>query len=121
LPNASIINVHVPISGAPGEAKLPAWWDPQLANGITSAWTGKDTPIGDIKGLKDASEKLEKIIDEEAKLVAPGRVVLGGFSQGTVLSLAVGLENKKVGGIIGDFSLSHTLSHMNVLISSLFF
>jgi lysophospholipase-2 len=102
LPNASIINVHIPIAGAPGEAKLPAWWDPLLANGIRSAWVGKDTPIGDVEGIKDASAKLEKIIDEESKLVTPGRVFLGGFSQGTVLSLAVGLENEKVGGIIGD-------------------
>jgi predicted esterase len=107
LPNASIINAHVPIAGAPGEADLPAWWDPLLAGGIPSAWAGKDTPIEDIKGFTTATEKLERIIADEAKLVAPGRVVLGGFSQGTVLSLAVGLENDKVGGIIGEFDLQY--------------
>jgi predicted esterase len=116
LPNASIINVHVPISGIPGEAKLPAWWDPLLTNGMRSAWVGKDSPIEDVEGLKDASAKLEKIIEEEAKLVAPGRVVLGGFSQGTVLSLAVGLENDKVGGIIGDLLSLYILEEIDVLI-----
>jgi hypothetical protein len=103
LPNAPIIDVHVPIAGAPGEAKLPAWWDPRLANGLSSAWTGKDTAVADVEGIEEATTNLEKIIDEEAKLVAPGRIFLGGFSQGTVLSLAVGLENDKVGGIIGKF------------------
>jgi predicted esterase len=102
LPNASIIRVHVPIAGAPGETELPAWWDPLLADGIRSAWVEKDTPVADISGLKDASANIQKIIEEEAKLVAPGRIILGGFSQGTTLSLAVGLENDKVGGIIGN-------------------
>jgi lysophospholipase I len=102
LPNASIINVHVSIGRAPGETQLPAWWDPLLAGGIPSVWPGKDNPIGDVAGLKRATTNLEKIIEEEAKLVAPGRIVLGGFSQGTTLSLAVGLENDKVGGIIGN-------------------
>jgi lysophospholipase I len=102
LPNADIIKVHVPIAGAPGEAELPAWWDPLLAGGIRPTWTGKDTPIGDVEGLKDARTKIEKLIDEEAKLVGPRRIFLGGFSQGTVLSLAVGLENENIGGIIGE-------------------
>jgi predicted esterase len=109
LPNASIIDVHVPVAGVPGEAKLPAWWDPQLSNGLHSVWAGKDTPTKDVEGLKDATSKLEKLIEEEAKLVAPGRIVLGGFSQGTILSLAVGLENNNVGGIIGNLlSLLHS-------------
>jgi lysophospholipase-1 len=104
LPNASVRNVHVLVAGAPGETELPAWWDPQLAGGIPSSWPGKDTPIGDVTGLKDAKAKIESIIEEEAKLVEPGRIVLGGFSQGTTLSLAVGLENDKVGRIIGNSS-----------------
>ncbi|KAN0110776.1 Phospholipase/carboxylesterase/thioesterase [Hyaloscypha variabilis] len=107
LPNASIINVHVPIAGAPGETQLPAWWDPFITDGIRSVWAGKDTPVNDVEGFKKATANLEKIIEEEAKLVALGRVILGGFSQGTVLSLAVGLENSKVGGII---ALSSSLS-----------
>jgi lysophospholipase I len=102
LPNADVIKVHIPIAGAPGEAELPAWWDPLLADGIRSTWTGKDTPIGDVEGLKGTRTKIEKIIDEEAKLVGPRRIFLGWFSQGTVLSLATGLENEKVGGIIGE-------------------
>ncbi|KUJ08265.1 alpha/beta-hydrolase [Mollisia scopiformis] len=107
LPNASIIKVHVPIAGAPGEAELPAWWDPLLAGGLRERWSGRDTPIGDVEGFKDASGKVEKIIEEESRLVGPGRVFLGGLSQGTVLSLAVGLENDKIGGII---ALSSSLS-----------
>jgi len=93
--------VHVPIAGSPGEAELPAWWDPQLAGGIREAWVGKETPVGDVQGIKESIAAIEKIIEEEAKLVAPGRIFLGGFSQGTTLSLAVGLENEEVGGIIG--------------------
>jgi predicted esterase len=104
LPNASIINVHVPIAGVPGEAELPAWWDPYLGDGIRTVWVGRDTPLVDVEGVKKATTKIEKIIEEEAKLVAPGKIVLGGFSQGTVLSLAVGLENDKIGGIIGKNS-----------------
>jgi lysophospholipase-1 len=102
LPNAPVINTHVPIAGAPGEAELPAWWDPRLGNGIRSDWIGENTPVEDVEGLKKATVELERLIEEEAKLVAPGRLILGGFSQGTVLSLAVGLENEKVGGIIGN-------------------
>lgn len=101
LPNAPIINVHVPVAGAPDEAELPAWWDPLLADGIPSDWTGKDSPVKDAAGIKLASANLSRIIEEEAKLVPTGRIVLGGFSQGTILSLAVGLENDEVGGIIG--------------------
>lgn len=115
LPNAPVRNVHVPIAGAPGEAELPAWWDPRLTHGIPPVWPGKDTPIGDVAGLKEATAEIEKIIEEEAKLVAPGRVFLGGFSQGTTLSLAVGLENDKVGGII---ALSSTLSVFDSLKSA---
>ncbi|EXJ79531.1 hypothetical protein A1O3_07810 [Capronia epimyces CBS 606.96] len=106
LPNAPITRVSVPVGGAPGEAELPAWWDPRLNDGLPAEWPGK-TPSGDATGLKKAIATVEKIIDEEAKLVAPGRVFLGGFSQGTILSLAVGLENDKVGGII---ALSSSLS-----------
>ncbi|PMD27027.1 hypothetical protein NA56DRAFT_697177 [Hyaloscypha hepaticicola] len=67
LPNASIIKVHVLIAGAPGETQLPA---------IQSSWAGKDTPVNDVEGFKKATANLEKIIEEEAKLVAPGRVIL---------------------------------------------
>jgi lysophospholipase-2 len=102
LPNAPIIKVHVPIAGVPGETELPAWWDPLIPTGIRPDWAGKDTPVGDVEGLKDARAELEKTIEGESKLVAPGRIFLGGFSQGTILSLAVGLENDKVGGIIGN-------------------
>lgn len=70
----------------------------------------------DVEGFKEATANLEKIIEEEAKLVAPGRLILGGFSQGTVLSLAVGLENAKVGGIIGKIFYCLSLRDINVLI-----
>jgi len=112
LPNASVINVHVPIAGAPGEAELPAWWDPHLGGGIRSVWVGKDTPLEDAEGVGKAKTQTVKIIEEEARLVAPGRIVLGGFSQGTVLSLAAGLENDKVGGIIGTSSLINILERL---------
>jgi hypothetical protein len=121
LPNASIINVHVPIAGAPGETQLPAWWDPFITDGIRSVWAGKDTPVNDVEGFKKATANLEKIIEEEAKLVAPGRVILGGFSQGTVLSLAVGLENSKVGGIIGKFFYGLSFEDIDMLIFYFFF
>jgi predicted esterase len=106
LPNAPIIDVHVPIAGAPGEAQLPAWWDPLLAGGIPPTWKGEDITVGDVDGLKESRVKVEVLIEEEAKLVGAGRVFLGGFSQGTVLSLAVGLEHEKVGGIIGNLFFS---------------
>lgn len=102
LPNAPLRTVGVPIAGAPGETILPAWWDPRLSAGIPDVWTGRSTPIGDEAGLLEARTTVNALLDAEAKLVAPGRIVVVGFSQGAGLALAVGLEDERVDGVIGE-------------------
>ena len=80
-----------------------AWWMIDLARmqrrlGDFSAFT-EDVP----EGLEPARQRLDVVLDELEKTlrVPPGQLVLGGFSQGAILSLHTALHGaRKLAGLV---------------------
>lgn len=73
---------------------MPAWFDL-----LSLDPNGKE----DVDGIKKAFRWVETIIEEEinAQGIPPGKIVLGGFSQGGALALLTGLTIKhKLAGIL---------------------
>ncbi|KAI9252333.1 Phospholipase/carboxylesterase/thioesterase [Phascolomyces articulosus] len=91
LPNAPMLPVTLN-----GGMKMPAWFD----------LTGLDRSIAanqDEKGMLSSMAAVNGLIRQEVDNGIPSdRIVVGGFSQGCVLSLLVGLTSEyKFGGVIG--------------------
>ena len=80
-----------------GGARMSAWYDiHQLMPGTTSIASQQDE-----EGILRSRELLLSVIRQESSL-SPGRIVLGGFSQGAAIALAAGLSpivNDRIGGI----------------------
>jgi len=68
--------------------------------------------ISDNAGIENSIKEVTKLIEHETTLGIPSeRIILGGFSQGSVVALSLGLTYpKRLGGII---ALSGYLSHRN--------
>ena len=71
---------------------------------------GKNLKMDD---LEKSKEKVWQTLDEECGLIQSSKVVIGGFSQGAVLSLKAGLEYKKPLGGILSFSGFYTPWYVN--------
>lgn len=88
FPNAPVMPVTIN-----NGYEMRAWYD------ITSlALTGEI----DIEGIDNSTRLVQQLIEREiARGVRPENIVLGGFSQGAVMSLATGLRYEKpLGGIL---------------------
>lgn len=79
---------------------MPSWYDMK----VLSADKDSKLPIQDrisVEEIKESYQIIEKVVTAEKKKLRNGKLFLGGFSQGCVMSLYVGLENKDVNGIFG--------------------
>lgn len=77
-----------------GGAAMRGWYD------INSIDFGSRQQ--DIKGIQESAEQVGALIENEiTKGIAPGNIILAGFSQGGAIALYAGLTNKyKLGGIL---------------------
>lgn len=102
------------------EAATTAWFVPRrLPNGLVPFVPGRvrDTEDeDDEEGILKSVDSLDKVVEEElARGTPPDRLVVGGFSQGCVISLVwsvVGKNRHNVAGLIcigGYFPLAHRL------------
>ncbi|KAK9453873.1 Phospholipase/carboxylesterase/thioesterase [Dipodascopsis uninucleata] len=75
--------------------EMPSWFD------ITSL--DKVEAREDVKGINESVGRMRSFIKEELdKGIKPERIVIGGFSQGCVISLMTGLTSDiKLGGVVG--------------------
>ncbi|EIN11067.1 Phospholipase/carboxylesterase [Punctularia strigosozonata HHB-11173 SS5] len=88
LPNAPVRRVTVNRG-----ALMPAWFD---------IFQFGSTTQEDEQGMQETAQSLNELISAEvANGVDPSRIVLGGFSQGGVMTLLAGLSNeRKLGGLV---------------------
>jgi phospholipase/carboxylesterase len=93
---ARFIFPHAPVRPVTLNAGMPmrAWFD------ITGLDSGSRQ---DTEGLEQARQAVERLIAAEtADGIAPGRIVMAGFSQGGALALYTGLHHgQKLAGIMG--------------------
>ena len=82
LPHAAFVSPHAPRPC--GQAPVGREWFPLTFRNPNERWTG----------VKDAAPLLEKFLDAELKRrnLPPSALALVGFSQGTMMSLHVGLR-----------------------------
>lgn len=102
------------------EAATTAWFVPRrLPNGLVPFVPGhvrETEEEDDEEGILKSVDTLDKVVDDElARGTPPDRLVVGGFSQGCVISLVwsvVGRNRHNVAGVIsigGYFPLAHRL------------
>jgi len=89
FPNAPVIPVTVN-----GGYQMPAWYDIFGPNLVQR----EDEP-----GLRRSQAAIEAVLaNEKARGIAPGRIVIAGFSQGCAMALLTGLRHAdKLAGIVG--------------------
>ena len=83
----------LPISGAP----IPAWFDIKTFDVATALTIPEDE-----EGIKASSAAIHKIIEDEISSgIISSRIVVGGFSQGSAMSIYSILTNKNdMGGLL---------------------
>ncbi|WWC91067.1 uncharacterized protein L201_006008 [Kwoniella dendrophila CBS 6074] len=76
---------------------MPGWFDLSTLDNLT------DSKYDDEKGILKSIETTDQLIQQEIDLGIPeNKIILGGFSQGGVISILTGLTTKRnLGGIIG--------------------
>ncbi|MGD0675527.1 MAG: phospholipase, partial [Polyangiaceae bacterium] len=94
---------EAPLSLGGAAAGGRAWWWIDLEERIRRR-AAQDTDVSEVpSGLHDARAKIERLLvaTERALHPPPGKIVLGGFSQGAMLSLDVALaSNATLAGIL---------------------
>lgn len=78
---------------------MPSWYDMK----VMSADVNSKLPIEkriSVEEIKESYEIINNVVNEEQKNLK-GKLLIGGFSQGCVMALFVGLENPHVKGIFG--------------------
>ncbi|KAL1992849.1 hypothetical protein VTN49DRAFT_3605 [Thermomyces lanuginosus] len=96
FPNAPMIPITVNFG-----ATMPGWYDiAHLGPNMDIEEAKKNQ---DEKGILRSRDYFNSLIKEEIeKGISPSRIILGGFSQGGVMSLFTGITNAhKLGGIFG--------------------
>jgi phospholipase/carboxylesterase len=88
-----------------------AWWMIDIERHLTAMQRGDDAPRETPAGLDEAREKVTAMLDELERLVRPSKVVLGGFSQGAMVSCDVALRTDRP--LAGVALLSGTLAAEN--------
>ncbi|KAL5611470.1 hypothetical protein BROUX41_000928 [Berkeleyomyces rouxiae] len=93
LPNAPTI----PIT-CNGGYRMPGWFDIVTLNGTLESLTRDE----DEKGMLATRTYLEGLIKQEIDAgIPPGRILIGGFSQGAAMALLTGLTGQyRLGGIV---------------------
>ncbi|WWC72965.1 uncharacterized protein I206_106929 [Kwoniella pini CBS 10737] len=100
FPNVKWILPHapeIPIT-LNGGMKMPGWFDLSSLNNLTNS------KYDDEKGLLNSIEKIDNLIQNEINLGIPeNKIIIGGFSQGGVISILTALTTKRknLGGVIG--------------------
>jgi phospholipase/carboxylesterase len=86
-----------PIDLGPANAGGRAWWMIDLEARIRRDRLGKRDVNEIPDGLDDARPLVDALLDEATRVLAPpaGTLVLGGFSQGAMLSLDVALRSSR--------------------------
>lgn len=97
LPSVQFTFLDAPIQPVTlnGGRAMPSWFD------LDDLPVTSRTP-DDVEGFNESTLRIHKVIDAAvASGIEPGRIVLGGFSQGAALSLYAGLRYPKpLGGLI---------------------
>ncbi|SGZ00404.1 BQ5605_C034g11346 [Microbotryum silenes-dioicae] len=77
---------------------MPAWFDILSMSHAARTQDGDE----DEEGLGESVDDLTQIIQTEIDAgIAPGRIVIGGFSQGAALAMKLGLAGKlRLGGVV---------------------
>jgi len=82
-----------------GYAQARAWWPIDMVRLQVAMMTGAVEQLGKqlAVGVEDACARLIRLLDElQARFeLVPERIVLGGFSQGSIVSLEVALESER--------------------------
>lgn len=92
---------------------MPSWYDMK----VLSADIHSKLPIEkriSVEEIKESYQIIEKVVNEEQKNL-PGKLFLGGFSQGCVMALYVGLESQHVKGVFGFSGYLSSLTKLNNL------
>jgi phospholipase/carboxylesterase len=107
--NGELIFPEAPLSlaeltGQRGYGDARAWWMIDMVRMQLAAATGtlRDLSQDVPDGLSEANEALNAMLDALAKENPEAKVVLGGFSQGSMLSLDVALRSpaRKLAGLV---------------------
>lgn len=101
------------------DAMTTAWYMPTSWSPFPSNRPELEDPE-DEEGMRESIAYLESLIDACVNEgIAPGRIMLGGFSQGCALSILLGLTSKKyagrlagIAGLMGYVPLCDRLSEM---------
>ena len=92
------------LTGQPMFGDARAWWMIDFARLERAIATGELRDLsGDVpEGLDDARAALDAMLDELARTQPLGRLVLGGFSQGSMLSLDLALRRpeRELAGLV---------------------
>ncbi len=94
-----------------GGMTMPSWYD------IKNLSNDSRIPIEkriSIEQINESYKRINNVVMEEMKNLK-GKLFLGGFSQGCVMALYVGLENLTVKGIFGFSGVLHLLTKMDNL------
>jgi len=78
---------------------MPCWYDMKVLSSDKSSKLPIEQRIS-VDEIKDSYELISGVVEKEKKNLK-GKLFLGGFSQGAVMALYVGLEHKDVNGIFG--------------------
>ncbi len=78
---------------------MPSWYDMKVLSADMSSKLPLEQRIS-LDEIKDSYKRINDVVNEEKKNLK-GKLFVGGFSQGCVMALYVGLENINVKGIFG--------------------
>jgi len=106
---APILNVTAEFDGHPAGAPIPAWFDIKSVDFPAALILPEDE-----EGIKASSAAIHEIIEDEISSgIKSSRIAVGGFSQGSAMSIYSTLTNKNdMGGLValsGFFPLRNSL------------
>lgn len=78
---------------------MPSWYDMKVLSADINSKLTLEQRIS-VPEIKDSYDRITEVVSEEVKNLK-GKLIVGGFSQGCVMALYVGLENPHVKGIFG--------------------
>jgi len=78
---------------------MPSWYDMKVLSADLNSKLSLEQRIS-VPEIKDSYNLINSVVNEEVKNLK-GKLIIGGFSQGCVMALYVGLENPNVKAIFG--------------------
>lgn len=111
LSHASVsVSAHNPPKWAKALPFVLSWFDVRSLDKLSNS------VHDDEAGMLESVASVESLIDKELQTISEDRIIVGGFSQGCVISVLTGLKTKrKIAGVIGLSGwvpLNHKIAEM---------